>query len=104
MAATDLSELTTAELEAKMHELDVKREALREEGRTIKEALTARLRHESVVAKLQGLDPAELEAVLAMASKDPSALAAAVEKSRKARPAIVVEANAKDLPVAGIAG
>ncbi len=90
----DLSKLGEVELVAIMDDLNAQREAIRAQGRLVNSTLAAKLGQEAVLAKLAGLDPSELSGVLALAAKDPAALAAAIAKSRAARPVLEVTANA----------
>lgn len=94
LAVADLEKLSTADLVAAMDELDARREKAKAEGRIVKAVLTKKLSHEAIVSKLAGLDPKELEAVLAIAGKDPKALSEAVTKSRSRRPVLEATADA----------
>lgn len=97
VTAAELEKLSVEQLVAAMNELDARREQAKAEGRAVKEVLTKRLNQEAIIAKLAGLDPKELEAVLAIAGKDPKALSEAVAKSRSRRPVMEVKADASNV-------
>jgi hypothetical protein len=97
LTVADLEKMSTNELVAAMDELDARREKAKAEGRIVKEVLTKKLSHEAIVSKLAGLDQKELEAVLAIAGKDPKALSTAVAKSRSLRPVLEVNADTSNV-------
>lgn len=100
----DLETLSERDLVSLMDDLNAQREGIKNQGVLVKEVLTKRIQGEAIITKLAGLSEIELGAVLAAAKSDPAALTAAIEKSRKARPVLEVQANTSTVGVIGQSG